>query len=213
MGTQYGVKVDVLLQDLSIPNSALELYNKVVQLGIKVDTLINNAGFGDFCDFTDSDIKKVSKMLHLNMCSLTELTHYFLKDMRKENKGAILNVASAAGFQPMPKFGAYAATKAYVLHFTEALHHELRKSGIKVSVLCPGATRTEFEKVASMEGSKLFEKSKPMDAKTVALAGIRGLKKNQMVIVPGFKNKFLSVLGGAIPSRRMVLWVSSKFTS
>lgn len=207
--TKYKVRVTVLTQDLSKTNIASKIYSEIKDRGIIIDILINNAGFGDFGFFIDSDLRKITEMINLNITTLTELTSLFVKDMVKRNSGKILNIASTAAFQPIPKFAAYAATKSYVLHFTEALHYELKDTDISVSVLCPGPTSTGFEKRAKAEKSNIFKNG--MDAKVVAKIGYKGLMQNKMTIIPGFKNKLMS-LSHTIPSRNLLIWMIGKMS-
>jgi len=208
---EHSIKVSIFPMDLSKPNSALKLYEKVKEMGVTIDILINNAGFGDYGQFVDSDFEKTTDMINLNVTTLTELTSLFLKEMKVRNIGKILNVASTAAFQPVQNFAVYAATKSYVLSFTEALHYELKKTNISVSVLCPGPTSTSFEKSANMDGSgsKLF-KGSVMKADVVAKTGYKGLMRNKMTIIPGFKNRVLQIMSNITPSRNLLVWVSGK---
>lgn len=206
----YKVRVTVLAQDLSKSNIALKIYSEIKDRGILVDILINNAGFGNFGHFVDSDLKRTTEMININITTLTEFTSLFVKDMIKINSGKILNIASTAAFQPIPKFAAYAATKSYVLHFTEALHYELKETNVSVSVLCPGPTSTGFKERANAENSNVF-KSGVMNAKVVAKVGYKGLIKNKMTIIPGFKNKLMS-LSHTIPSRNLLVWMIGKMS-
>ncbi len=205
--SQYKIRATILVEDLAKPNTASKLHAEVKKRGIIIDTLINNAGFGDLQDFVEEDLNTVTEMLQLNVTTLTELTSLFVKDMKARNSGKILNIASTAAFQPLPKFAVYAATKAYVLHFTEALHYELRNTAIKVSVLCPGPTSTGFNKRANAE--KLHFLKNGMASKTVAQIGYNGLMKNKMTIIAGFKNKLMS-LSRTIPSRKLLIQVIGK---
>ena len=206
---KYKIKITVLALDLSQANAATKLYTALENKKINVDILINNAGFGEFENFIDAKLSRITEMINLNITTLTALTLLVLKDMKHRNEGKILNVASTAAFQPIPKFAIYAATKSYVLSFTEALHFELKKTNISVSALCPGATLTGFQEAAKMENSKLF-KNGVMHAKTVAKIGYNGLMKGKMTIIPGFKNKVLALLSNITPSRNLLVWVASK---
>lgn len=208
---ENSIRATVLAMDLSKSNSAMKLYSEVSDRKIRIDILINNAGFGNYGHFTNSDFDKISDMIRLNITSLTELTHLFVQEMKKNNNSKILNIASTASFQPVPKFAVYGASKSYVLNFTEALHYELKGTSVSVSVLCPGPTSTGFGKVANMEGSRLI-KSKQMNAKIVAEIGYKGLMKNKMTIIPGFKNKVLAVLSNMTPSRNLLVWISGKIS-
>ena len=181
--------VEVIPCDLGSEAGAEYLYNEVKKRSIKVDILINNAGFGLFGEFYETDIEKEKKMIDLNVKALVELSKYFLQEMLERNSGRILNVASIAAFQPGPYMSVYYASKAFVLSFSEALRNEVRNTGVCISVLCPGPVETEFEKSSELTKSKLFSKLKPITAEKVAYAGYRGLMKNRAVIIPGFFNR------------------------
>ena len=174
--------------DLSGPGAAARLVEDVEAAGETIDTLINNAGFGLRGKFVDLDASREREMIDLNCGALTDLCRAVVPGMIERKRGAILNVASTAAFQPGPKMAVYFATKAYVLSFTEALHEELKPHGIKVSALCPGPTRTEFGDVAGIASLGSFERLS-MDAGPVVRAGIEGLDTNRAVIIPGASNK------------------------
>ena len=184
----HKIKVHVIVQDLSLRNSAEELFIQVKKLKAEVSLLINNAGFGLIGEFENQDLARVQDMLELNIVTLTKLTQLFIPQL-KMNKGTILNVASRAGFQPIPYMAVYAASKAYVLHFSEALRAELETSGVKVIALCPGTTATNFFKIANSE-----PKSTPMSAEQVVEEAIAGIENNKAVIVPGTFNRLLHFL-------------------
>ncbi len=188
---RFSIKINYFEMDLSTHNSATRLYNSVKDLGKNIDILINNAGIGMYGEGSEMEAEKVSAMLDLNINSLTELTLLFAHDMKQKHKGKILNVASTAAFQPVPYMAAYAASKAYVLSFSEALHIELKKYGVTVSVLCPGATATHFAKTAKAESSKLFQYG-VMESKEVAEKAYEGIIKNKTIIITGRLNAFLS---------------------
>jgi uncharacterized protein len=181
-------KVTVIEKDLSKPNAAKEVYEEVKAAGINIVTLVNNAGFGLMGQFDDLDISKQSEMIQLNITALTELTHYFLHDMKKSQQAArIMNVASTAAFQPGPLMAVYYATKAYVLSFSEALAEELAGTNVTVTTLCPGATKTNFASVANVEKTKMF--SGAMSSATVAEQGYKALMMGKRVIITGNTNK------------------------
>lgn len=205
----HGVEVIVIPFDLSEPNGGIAFYKELQNRKIEVSVLINNAGYGDFGAFVTTDEKKTVDMMNLNMVNLTELTLAYSKEMVAKNEGMILNVASTAAFQPMPKFATYAATKAYVLHLTEAIHFELRETNVNVCALCPGPTSTGFEAAANMDSSPLFDKN-AMSAKKVAKIGYAGLKKNNVIIIPGFKNRLFAFMANATPFRKFTVWVTNK---
>ena len=180
-------EVHVFEADLSKEGAAASLMAEVEAEGLVVETLINNAGFGLAGKFADQPLDRLAEMLDLNCRTLTELCRLVLPGMRERGKGAILNVASTAAFQPGPNMAVYYASKAYVLSFTEALHHELKGAGIKVSALCPGPTESEFSDVANSH-SPTLERMK-MPAEPVVRAGLKGLDANKAVVIPGFRNK------------------------
>lgn len=188
---RFLVKVNFFDMDLSVTAGGLALYDAVKNLGQSVDILINNAGYGMYGESSNMEVEKVSAMLTLNMTNLTELTLLFAHDMKQAGKGKILNVASTAAFQPVPYMAAYAATKAYVLSFSEALHVEMKKYGVVVSALCPGATATNFAKVANAESLKMFGNA-TMSSKEVVAIAYQGLMKNKTIIITGLMNKILS---------------------
>ena len=174
--------------DLSEPGATARLVADVEAAGETIETLINNAGFGLRGRFVDLDAAREREMIDLNCGALTDLCRAVVPGMIERRRGAILNVASTAAFQPGPKMAVYFATKAYVLSFTEALHEELKPHGIKVSALCPGPTRTEFGDVAGIKTLGQFERLS-MDAGPVVRAGLEGLDANKAVVIPGATNK------------------------
>lgn len=185
--TELGGDVHIFAADLALPGAAESLIAELAAEGLTVATLINNAGFGLAGRFAERPLERQREMIDLNVRTLTELCHLVLPAMRAAGKGAICNVASTAAFQPGPNMAVYYATKAYVLSFTEALHHELKGTGIKVSALCPGPTHSEFSDVADSH-SPTLERMK-MPAAPVVQAGLAGLDANKAVVIPGFKNK------------------------
>ncbi len=208
--SQYQVKVEYIVQDLSEDKSASKIYSKVKDLGLNVDVLINNAGFGKFGPFIKEELDTLTEMINLNIKTLTELTALVLPEMLERNSGKILNVASTAALQSLPNFGAYAATKAYVLSFTEALHYELRKTNISVTALCPGPTETGFAKRANAESMLLFKNG--MKSREVAQLGYNALMKNKMMLITGVQNKLIAYLTRLIPSRRLLIHITGKIS-
>ncbi len=188
------VEVEVIVKDLSENGAAEELVKEIDDLGVEVYALVNNAGFATHGRFTDIDLDDQRNMMQLNMTALTELCQLYLKEWKKTNAPKkVLNVASTAAFQPGPYMATYYASKAYVLYLSEALAEEMKGTGITVTALCPGATRTEFEKRAGVEHTPLF-KGKTMTAKRVARIGYRGMMRGKRVVVPGWKNWILAFL-------------------
>ena len=176
--------------DLSKKDAAAKLLADVAANGEVIDLLVNNAGFGLVGRFAELDAKRERQMIDLNIGALTDLCRAVAPGMIARKSGAILNVASTAAFQPGPGMAVYFATKAYVLSFTEALYEELRRHGVKVSCLCPGPTATEFGEVAGF-GAPVPDFAMAQSGPVVS-AGLRGLDKNQAVVVPGLLNKLSS---------------------
>jgi short-subunit dehydrogenase len=204
----HGTRSLILASDLSAPGSAAYVLDQTTRAGITVDTLVNNAGFGQFGLFVENDLEECLQQIQLNVTTLTHLTRLFLPEMIQRHSGRILNVASTAAFQPGPLMAVYFATKAYVLHFSEALADELRGTGITVTCLCPGATTTEFHKRANATGIRLL-KMGSMDARTVAEDGYRALMAGKPVVISGFKN-WLVAQSVRFAPRKMVTWIARK---
>jgi len=204
----YNIRYRALAIDLATPGAAAEV---VRQLGSSpLDILINNAGFGALGAFATVDLATVHQMVEVNITALTELTRLVLPGMLERRNGRILNVASTAGFVPGPFMAEYYATKAYVISFTEALAEELRGTGVTVTALCPGATRTEFQAVANVASSRLFNMPGVMDAAPVVRAGYNGMMRGKTLVIPGIMNRALPLVIRFSP-RKMVARVSRVF--
>ena len=176
---EFGVQVLVLARDLIKPGVSEDIYTSVKEKGIRVDYLINNAGFGDFGFFHETEWEKEEAMIDLNMKVLTHLTKLFLPDMVKHGSGKIMNVASTAAFQPGPLMAIYYATKHYVLAFSEAIANELNGTGVTVTTLCPGATQSEFVDTANLKESLLFKRMKLATSEQVAKFGYKKMIKGK----------------------------------
>ena len=206
---EFKVSVYTIGKDLSEVNAAQEVYDETSKQNIQIDYLINNAGFGDFGMFAETNWDKELQMINLNITTLTLFTKLYLQDMVKRGSGKILNVASTASFQPGPTMAVYCATKAYVLSFTEAVSNEVSDKGITITALCPGATETGFQAAGAMDESNLFKGKKLPSAKNVAEYGYTSMIKGKTVAIHGFMNYILSNSIRFIP-RAMVLKVSRK---
>ncbi|MGB2884053.1 MAG: SDR family oxidoreductase [Dehalococcoidia bacterium] len=182
--SKYGTSVRVLPKDLSNPNAPQEIFSELEKDGVNVDVLVNNAGYGVYGMFSETDLREELAMIQVNATSLIHLTKLFLKQMLENKSGWILNVASLCSFLSSPLESVYCASKSLVLHFSEALANELQGTGVTVTCLCPGLAKTEFHKRAHMENTKVA-KRKMMDAAAVAEAGYKALKKGKVVVIPG----------------------------
>ena len=184
------ITIDVDLSDETGVNSLISNINKQE---LQIDTLINNAGFGDFGDFAKADLSKNMEMIQLNISALTQLSHFALQGMLKAGKGKIMNVASTAAFMPGPGMAVYYASKAYVLSFSEALTRELKRSGVTVTTLCPGPTDTDFALSAGLGKSLMHRMLPPSTSMQVAKAGYKAMLKGKAIEIPGFVNKLSAV--------------------
>ena len=196
----------VISKDLSLPDAAAEVHAELKAKKIAVDYLLNNAGFGDYGMFYETDWAKELQMINLNITALTQLTKLFLQDMIAKGGGRILNVASTAAFQPGPTLAVYFATKAYVLHFSEAVDNEARSKGVTVTALCPGPTKSGFQNAADMQESKLFKSKNTPTSSEVAEYGYKAMLQGKSVAVHGLMNAILVNSVRFIP-RRLVTTV------
>jgi uncharacterized protein len=185
----HGVAVTVLTADLSAPDAAAGIARILADRQIAIDILVNNAGFGAAAEFAREDPGEIVQMIQLNVVTLTLLTRLLLPPMLQRRKGRILNVASTAAFQPGPLMAVYYATKAYVLSVSEALSEETAGTGVSVTCLCPGPTRTGFEKRARAGNSRLFTRPGVMSAAAVARAGYDAMMAGRRLVIPGLTNK------------------------
>jgi short-subunit dehydrogenase len=189
---RHGIRVTVLPKDLTDPAAAAEIGAELDRQGIEVDALVNNAGFATYGTFSDIAPDADLDLVKVNILALTALTKRFLPGMVARRRGQILNVASTAAFQPGPLMAAYYASKAYVLFLSEGIAEEVRGSGVTVTALCPGPSRTGFQERAAMQESKLVNGRSIMDAATVARIGYQALQKGQTVVVPGLINRLMA---------------------
>ncbi|MFT8871193.1 MAG: SDR family oxidoreductase [Sporolactobacillus sp.] len=195
-------KVTVIIQDLAAPGAAQTVFRRVRELGLSVNVLINNAGFGLVGAFDTLEFAEQSDMIHVNVLALTQLTYLFLPELKK-NSGKILNVASTAAFQPGPFMAVYFASKAYVLSLSRALAEELRGSGVTVTTLCPGPTHTQFGAVAHAEKTRMFAKT--MDVRRVAATAFQAMLNGKVCVIPGTLNA-----AGAIGAKLLPAGVGAK---
>ena len=188
--SEFRVKTLVVARDLSKPTAVDEIYEEVSAASMSIDVLVNNAGFPVYGRFVDTDWQAELDMLQVNVVALTALTKLFVRGMVERRNGRILNLASTAAFVPGPLMAVYYASKAYVLSFSQALANELQGTGVTVTALAPGPTRTGFQKRGVMEDSRLV-RGQIADAKSVAAAGYRGMMRGKTIVIPGFSNKLI----------------------
>jgi len=180
------VSVDIVTCDLGAATGPAALINAIDALGKDVDILVNNAGIAHSDEFHCSDFQQVEQLIGLNVSALTHLTHHFIQPMIKRGAGKILNVASVAAFQPVPSMAAYAASKAFVLSLTESLSEELRGTGVSITALCPGLTKTELVEDLMAQDVPEFMMS---STKGVAREGYNALMANEVIRIPGVANQ------------------------
>jgi short-subunit dehydrogenase len=207
---EFNILVEIIVQDLTAPGATTAVFDAVVKKGWTVDLLVNNAGFGDYGAFVDRPLGKQLTMVQLNIVALVELSHLFLQGMRQRKSGSIINVASLAAFQPMPYLSTYAATKAFVLSFSEALWAENKDLGIGVLCLCPGPTESdlaEFPKaLASSSGQKL------VPAAEVVRDALKALDQSESnVVTGGIPNQIIANMPRLMPRELLVKSVGKLF--
>jgi len=200
LSAAHGITAIPVAVDLATPAGPEALHRAVVEKGVSVDVLVNNAGFGAHGPFALSDPETMAGMVELNVASLVRLTRLFVGPMAERRRGRILNVSSIAGFVPGPYMAVYHATKAFVTSFSEALAEELRGTGVTVTALCPGPVRTGF---AARAGTKEMPAQRFMQVTATACvrAGYRGMMKGKRMVIPGLANRFLIAASRLLPRR------------
>jgi short-subunit dehydrogenase len=206
---EFGRRVDVFVKDLSLPTAPGELFQEIQTHDIDVDVLVNDAGFAMQGEFTENDVSSLLDMVQVNIVSLTELTRLFLPPMRRRGHGKILNMASIGAFMPGPLMAAYFASKAYVLSLSEALSNELRGTGVTVTAVCPGPTRTRFAQRARLIDTKAF-RGRLMEPADVAREGFDALMKGKTVMIPGLKHR-LQLFPTPLVPRRVLAYFARQY--
>ena len=209
-----GGKAHIFVEDLSIPESGKKLYDQIKSAGLNIDILINNAGYGRFGELTSNARDDYSKMLQLNVITLTDLCHLYIPDMITQGGGGIINVGSMASLSPIPYASVYSSSKAYVLMFSEAIRYEYQEKGIKVMALLPGGTESEFARVATEKSETLTKRYQKrvgtaaggtmQTSLEVAVECLDAFEKNRQYVISGSRNRFLYKLT-RIMSRQRVL--------
>lgn len=207
LGKAHDARVTVIAADLGAPGAAASVFARTEELGIAVDVLVNNAGYGLYGAFTETDLDLELAMIQLNVVALTALTKLYVPGMIARGGGRVLNVASTAAFQPGPLMAVYYATKAYVLSFSEALAEELRATGVTVTTLCPGPTESGFQAGAKMEASKLVRGKKLPSSASVAELGFSAALRGRGVVIPGFMNYTMAASVRFLPRRTVASFV------
>lgn len=210
---ETAIEVEVIVQDLVQPGATKAVYDRVQEKGLTVDLLINNAGFGDYGAFTERDLSRQVEMIQLNVVALVELTHLFLPQMQQKGSGGIINVASIAAFQPLPYLSVYAATKAFVLSFSEALWAENKDTGVNILALCPGPTESNFFKVADFPESFAGKSNGQLtSAEEVVKDALKALENNQSnCVTGGFANQLIVNASRFVPREFLVNAVEKQF--
>jgi uncharacterized protein len=199
LGQQHGVRADVIVSDLSQPESPKNVFTEVGRRGLAVDYLVNNAGFGLSGRFVELPLDRQLEMIRVNIEAVTHMTRLFLPAMIERGSGRILNVASTAAFQPGPLMAVYYASKAYVLSFSEAIAEEVAQQGISVTALCAGSTDTNFSRVANPQTTRTSRNPIRLRVEDVADYGYRAMLAGQRVAIPGFIHKILAIGNRFVP--------------
>lgn len=209
---KHQVKVEVIAKDLTETNATNEVFDFINNREITIDLLVNNAGFGDYGDFAERDGERQQKMIQLNIMALVDLTHKFLPLMRQLRSGSIINVSSIAGFQPMPYISVYAATKAFVISFSEALWAENKDYGVKVLVVCPGPTETDFFIEAKFPENLASANNKIATPEEVVKDALQGLEQGYSNVVSGgLANKIIVNMHRFLPRESLVSAIAKQF--
>jgi len=208
---RHGVEAEVVAGDVSDERSREKLIAEVEQRGLTIEVLVNNAGFGSGGRFTELDAAKETSMVRTNAEAVVALTGHYLPQMAERGRGAVLNVASLIAFQPVPFQATYGATKAFVLSFTDALHEEMRGTGVTVCAVCPGPVRTEFGEQGGFGGADdRIPGALWLEATKVAEDAIRALEAGDRVTVPGAGNQLAALWGQHLP-RSVLLPLVKRF--
>jgi uncharacterized protein len=213
LSSKYQIQTTVIPQDLTQPAAGQVIFETVQAQGLRIDTLINNAGFGDYGAFSDRPLSKLLAMVQLNVTAVVELTGLFLPLMQARKQGAIINVSSIAGFQPLPYMSVYAATKAFVLNFSEALWAENKDLGVRILAVCPGPTESEFYDRADFPDSATGLNGITMTSSDkVVRESLKALTKAQSTVVTGgFSNQLIVNLPRLMPRDLLVDVVGKQF--
>jgi len=210
LSDRHGVRADTVACDLSSIAARHRMIQTLEKRGRAVEVLVNNAGFGSAGRFQDLDADDELRMVRTNVEAVMDLCAHYVPQMIQRRRGGILNVASTAAFQPIPRQATYAATKAFVLNFTEALHTDLRGTGVTATALCPGPTKTEFNRVAGIDEGLVELPGVWYSAEEMARAGVTALERGRRTTVPGPAN-LIGAIAGRLSPRAFVLELLDRF--
>lgn len=202
LNKQYGVTVTIVTKDLFSPTAPNEIHQQMADANIKIDVLVNNAGFGTYGQFSEIDTERDLNLVQLNVTAVTHMTKLFLKDMLARRQGQILNVASMAAYLPGPYMATYFASKAYVKSFTESVNEEVKGSGVSLTALCPGVAATKFQETAQNEKAIIGGTidALVMSAEDVVNAAYKDFQKGKSLSIPGGSNKLMAFLVRFLPT-------------
>ncbi len=200
--SKHATRCEIIACDLTRPGTVPDLLGEIQRRGIDVQLLVNNAGFGVVGEVDEAPIERLLELIQLNIAAMVELTYRVLPGMLARQNGAIINLSSLSAFQPVAYMGVYAASKAFVLHFTEALAIEVRNRKVALLAVCPGVTRTPFFDIAGAPG--WLQKHTSQSPEDVVKTALNALARGKMVIVPGWRNWLLTLLVRIAPRRRVV---------
>lgn len=204
---KFGIETISLVYDLSLQESSKQIYQDLQNRGVEIDALVNNAGFGTFGNFWETDLARDKSLINVNIMAPMALTKLFLPGMVERRCGHILNVGSVSGFLASPYASTYYSSKAFLLSFSQGVATSLKGSGVTVTVVCPGPTYTGFDWHSTADGGPPPERKRfQMEAGEVAAQAYRGMRSGRMMVIPGTSNKLLAILAKLLP-RKFALWL------
>ncbi len=200
---RHATRCEIIPADLADPSGPRRLWEEVRDRGIDVHMLVNNAGFTHVGEIDDAPIERILELVRVNIAAVTELTYLALPGMLQRGGGAVFNISSLVGFQPVAYMAAYSASKAFILHFSESLWAEARERGVHVMAICPGTTRTELFDIAGVPG--WLQQRRSQSPEQVVKAALRAFRKRRPVCIPGARNWVITLVGRFLSRRRVVL--------
>jgi short-subunit dehydrogenase len=207
---EFGISTYTIPKDLFVPGAAKEIYTETSQLGFRVDYLVNDAGQGLWGKFSDTALDREIDLIHLNIISLISLTKYYLRDMMERQQGRILQLSSSLAKAPTPYMSVYAATKAFVLSFTEAVINEIKGSNVTMTALLPNATDTDFFHKAQSEHTVTYRETSLYDPAEVAAAGYEGMMRGDDQVIPGIKTKVQGAMSAMMPDEKVAAMMNKQ---